>query len=178
MYFIVDILNILVVTVFMLFLSPVLALVVYAAVIPMTVCIFLLKGVVRKYFRVQKAKDSNRTAYIVESINGEKVIKSFSRAAYNEGVYHQLQTASRRQWEKIVMANELNSPIVDLFWNLGIPVDLRRFHLGCRGGKVEHADGHGDRFPQLHEPLRLALYAAFLDFAKPVAGLRKSRAGI
>ena len=119
MYFIVDILNILVVTVFMLFLSPVLALVVYAAVIPMTVCIFLLKGVVRKYFRVQKAKDSNRTAYIVESINGEKVIKSFSRAAYNEGVYHQLQTASRRQWEKIVMANELNSPIVDLFWNLG-----------------------------------------------------------
>ena len=58
------------------------------------------------------------------------------------------------------------------------PVDLRRFHLGCHGGKVEHADGHGDRFPQLHEPLRLALYAAFLDFAKPVAGLRKSRAGI
>ncbi|MFR1983829.1 MAG: hypothetical protein ACLS4Z_09055 [Christensenellaceae bacterium] len=49
----------------------------------------MLKGVVRKYFRVQKAKDSNRTAYIVESINGEKVIKSFSRAAYNEGVYHQ-----------------------------------------------------------------------------------------
>ena len=119
MYFIVDILNILVVTVFMLFLSPVLALVDYAAVIPMTVCIFFLKGVVRKYFLVQKAKDSNRTAYIVESINGEKVIKSFSRAAYNEGVYHQLQTASRRQWEKIVMANELNSPIVDLFWNLG-----------------------------------------------------------
>ncbi|MFR1983828.1 MAG: ATP-binding cassette domain-containing protein [Christensenellaceae bacterium] len=30
-----------------------------------------------------------------------------------------MQTASRRQWKKIVMANELNSPIVDLFWNLG-----------------------------------------------------------
>ena len=119
MLFIIDILNIVVVTVFMLFLSPLLALVVYAMVIPLAVCVFLLKGVIRKLFRTQKAKDSNRTAYIVESINGEKVIKSFSRAAYNEGVYHQLQTASRRQWEKIVMANELNSPIVDLFWNLG-----------------------------------------------------------
>ncbi len=119
MNFIVDALKIVVITVFMLVLSPLLALVVYAAVIPMTICIFLLKGVIRKLFRTQKAKDSNRTAYIVESINGEKVIKSFNRARYNEGVYHELQTTSVKQWRKIVFANEFNSPIVELFWNVG-----------------------------------------------------------
>ncbi len=119
MLFIIDILNIVVVTVFMLFLSPLLALVVYAMVIPLAVCVFLLKGVIRKLFRTQKAKDSNRTAYIVESINGEKVIKSFNRGNYNAGVYHELQTTSLNQWRKIVAVNELNSPVVDLFWNMG-----------------------------------------------------------
>lgn len=119
MLFIIDILNIVVVTVFMLFLSPLLALVVYAMVIPLAVCVFLLKGVIRKLFRTQKAKDSNRTAYIVESINGEKVVKSFNRGNYNAGVYHELQTTSLNQWRKIVAVNELNSPVVDLFWNMG-----------------------------------------------------------
>lgn len=119
MMFIIDVLNIVVVTAFMLVLSPVLALVVYAMVVPLTVCVFSLKSVIRKFFRTAKAKDSNRSAYIVESINGEKVIKSFNRGEYNAGVYHGLQRASLNQWRKIAVVNELNSPIVELFWNAG-----------------------------------------------------------
>ncbi len=117
--FIVDILKILVATVFMLVLSPLLTAVVYAAVLPLTVCVFLVKRTVRRLFRKHRAKNSNRNAFIVESIMGEKVIKNYNRSEYNRTVYRDLQEDSARTWMQIVRRNELNAPISELFWNAG-----------------------------------------------------------
>ena len=119
MNFILNIVKILVVTVFMLSLSPVLTLVVYVVIVPLTVCVFLIRKAIRKLFRRQRAKDSNRTAFIVESIMGEKIIQNYNRTTYNEQVYHDLQQDSADAWMRIVRRNELNTPIVGLFWNFG-----------------------------------------------------------
>ncbi len=118
--FIVDILKIFTATVFMLCMSPLLTAVVYAAIIPLVLCIFLVKKQVRKLFRKHRAKNSNRNAFIVESIMGEKVIKNSNRCAFNRTVYHDLQEDSAACWMKIVRRNELNAPISEFFWNAGI----------------------------------------------------------
>lgn len=118
--FIVNILKIVVSTVFMLAFSPLLTAVVYAAVVPLTVCVFFIKRAVRRLFRKHRAKNSNRNAFIVESIMGEKVIKSNNRSSYNRTVYHDLQEDSAKTWMKIVRRNELNAPVSELFWNAGI----------------------------------------------------------
>lgn len=119
MNFILNIVKIIVVTVFMLCLSPLLTAVVYSAIIPLTVGVFLIRKVIRKLFRKQRAKDSNRTAYIVESIMGEKIIQNYNRTEYNEKIYHDLQRESAGTWMSIVRRNELNSPVVGIFWNYG-----------------------------------------------------------
>jgi len=117
--FIVSVLQILIMTLCMLVISPVLTAVIYSAIVPMTACIFFLKRMLRKLFRVHRAKNSNRSAFVVESIQGEKVIKNFNRSAYNEDLYYDLQKSSAGTWMKIVRCNELNAPIVELFWNYG-----------------------------------------------------------
>lgn len=111
--------KIVVVTFFMLGLSPQLTGVVFAAVIPMMVLVFLLRYFIRKLFAGHRAKISNRTAFLIESIMGEKIIKSYNRTKLNEEIHMDVHMASVRQWMKIVYRNELNTPIVEIFWNLG-----------------------------------------------------------
>ena len=118
--FLVNILRIIVVTVFMLALNWKLALIVFSAIIPLGVCIFLIRGRLKKLFRIQRAKDSNRTAYLVESINGVGVIKSFNRGETNTRIYREVQNESRDVWFRIVATNELNTPAVETFWNYGM----------------------------------------------------------
>ena len=117
--FIVDILKILVGTLFMLAMSPLLTAVVYAAILPMTGAVFLIKRAIRRLFRYHRAKNSNRNAFIVESIMGEKVIKNYNRSAYNAQIYRDLQEDSAKTWMRIVRRNELNAPVTTIFWNLG-----------------------------------------------------------
>ena len=119
MNFVLCIVRILVVTVFMLVQSPVLTLVVYSAIVPLTLCVLLIRRTIRKLFRTHRAKVSNRSAFIVESIMGEKIIQNYNRTKYNEQIYHDLQQDSAQTWMKIVRRNELNSPVVGLFWNYG-----------------------------------------------------------
>jgi len=115
--FIVDILKILVSTIFMLALSPILTGVVYAVILPLAACVFLIKKSVRRIFRYHRAKSSNRNAFIVESIMGEKVIKNYNRSEYNKQIYYELQQDSAKTWLRIVRRNELNAPVSELFWN-------------------------------------------------------------
>lgn len=117
--FIVDLLKLVVATVFMLCLSPLLTAVVYAAIIPLTVCILLIRRQIRRLFRKHRAKNSNRSAFIVESIMGEKVIKNNNRSQYNRDIYLDLQEDSASSWMKIVRRNELNTPVSEFFWNAG-----------------------------------------------------------
>ncbi len=119
MMFVIYVVKIVIVTVLMLSLSPKLTLIVYAAVIPMMVCVFALRYSIRKLFGAHRAKVSNRTAFLVESIMGEKIVKNYNRSEMNEKIYSDVHETSLRQWRKIYMRNELNAPIVETFWNIG-----------------------------------------------------------
>lgn len=119
MTFILNVVKIVVVTVIMLVLSPLLTLAVYCAVVPLAVCVFLIRRAIRRLFRSHRAKVSNRSAFLVESIMGEKIIQNYNRSACNEQIYHDLQLDSAKYWMRIVRRNELNTPVVELFWNIG-----------------------------------------------------------
>lgn len=108
-----------VVTFFMLGLSPRLTAVVFAVVIPMMTCVFTLRYTIRQLFTGHRAKLSNRAAFLIESIMGEKIVKSYNRAENSEKIYAEVHDASLKQWMRIVYRNELNTPIVEIFWNLG-----------------------------------------------------------
>ncbi len=113
------IVKIVVVTVFMLSISPQLTGVVFAAVIPMMLCVFGLRYSIRKLFSYQRAKNSNRTAFQVESIMGEKIVKSYNRTKESQKTYMGIHNDALKGWMRIVYRNELNTPIVEIFWNLG-----------------------------------------------------------
>ncbi|MBO5488986.1 MAG: ABC transporter ATP-binding protein, partial [Eubacterium sp.] len=112
-------LKIVIVTFFMLGLSPSLTGVVFAAVIPMMALVFGLRFSIRKLFAGHRAKLSNRTAFLIETIMGEKIVKSYNRTQVNEDIYKVVHDASVKQWLKIVYRNEFNTPIVEIFWNAG-----------------------------------------------------------
>lgn len=119
MMFAIYIVKIVVVTVFMLSLSPVLTAVVYATVIPMMMLVFKLRSALRKMYTAHRAKNSNRTAFLVESIMGEQIVKNYNRIDVNKETYRQIHETSVNMWWSIVKRSRLNSPIVQLFWHTG-----------------------------------------------------------
>lgn len=114
------IVKIIIVTFFMLSISPALTGVVLMAVLPMMACVFALRYSIRKIFPTHRAKISNRTAFLIESIMGEKIIKSYNREELNTEIYKELHSQSLNIWLSIVHRNELNTPVVEIFWNLGV----------------------------------------------------------
>ena len=119
MMFVIYIIRIVVVTILMLNLSPILTLIVFITVVPMMAIVFTLRYKIRKLFAYHRAKVSNRTAFLVESIMGEKVVKNYNRADMNEKIYAHIHDESVDGWTQIYMRNELNTPIVESFWNIG-----------------------------------------------------------
>lgn len=117
--FLVYIVKILVVTIFMFAISVQLTAIVFVAVIPMMICVFLLRYSIRKLFGAHRARISNRTAFVVESIMGEKIVKNYNRIEMNEKIYMGVHDTSVKTWMQIVLRNELNTPIVEIFWNMG-----------------------------------------------------------
>ncbi len=117
--FAVYIVKVIVVSVFMLSLSPLLTLVVFATVIPMMVSMSLLKKVLGKRYTDLRMKNSNRSAFLVESIMGEQIIKNYSRINKNKAVYDEIHQKSVKTWWGIVVLSRLNSPITMGFWNIG-----------------------------------------------------------
>lgn len=117
--FAVYIVKVVAVSVFMLSLSPLLTVVVFLTVIPMITAITVLKNVLSKRYTQLRAKNSNRSAFLVESIMGEQIIKNYSRIDKNKAVYADIHQESMDSWWKIVVLSRLNSPIVIGFWNLG-----------------------------------------------------------
>ena len=111
--------KLIIVTFFMLGLSPQLTAMVFAVIIPMMVCIFTLRYVIRKEFAKLRAKNSNRSAFLVETIMGEKIVKSYNRTESSEQIYSDIHDGCVKQWLRIFRRNELNTPIVETFWNLG-----------------------------------------------------------
>lgn len=119
MMFAIYIVKIVVVTVFMLSLSPILTLIVFATVIPMLMIVFAIRKSIRKLHTEMRAKNSNRTAFLVESIMGEQIVKNYNRIDINTEVYKELHEGCLKTWWSIVFRAKLNSPVVTLFWNAG-----------------------------------------------------------
>lgn len=118
--FLIHIVRIVVVTIFMLSINLPLTLIVFATAIPMMICVFILRYTIRRLFAILRAKNSNRTAFIVESIMGEKIAKNYNRASMNAKIYSEIHDACVKAWMKIFLRNELNGPIVEVFWNIGV----------------------------------------------------------
>ena len=119
MMFAIYIVKIVVVTVFMLSLSPMLTLIVFATVIPMMTIVFLLRSFLRKMYTAHRAKNSNRTAFLVESIMGEQIVKNYNRKEINQEIYKQIHEESVNMWWTIVKRSRLNHPVVMTFWHFG-----------------------------------------------------------
>lgn len=119
MMFAIYIVKIIVVTVFMLSLSPQLTGIVFAAVVPMMTIVFLLRAYLRKMYTAMRYKNSNRTAFVVESIMGEQIVKNYNRTDINMETYRQIHEESVNMWWKITKYARLNHPIVQIFWHFG-----------------------------------------------------------
>ena len=61
--------------------------IVFATVVPLMVCVFFLRYKIRKRFGLHRARVSNRTAFLVETIMGEKIVKNYNRAEKNAEIY-------------------------------------------------------------------------------------------
>lgn len=119
MMFAIYIIKIVVVTVFMLSMSPQLTLIVFATIIPMMVIVFLLRAWLRKRYTMHRSKNSNRTAFIVESIMGEQIVKNYNRIEINRKAYEDVHGEAIDMWWSIVKRQRLNGPIVHTFWHMG-----------------------------------------------------------
>lgn len=119
MMFTIYIVKIIVVTIFMLQLSPILTLIVFCTVIPMMTLVFLLRSKLKKMYTIHRGKNSNRTAFLVESIMGEQIVKNYNRVEKNKEIYNDVHMESVNMWLDIVKRAKLNTPIVQVFWNVG-----------------------------------------------------------
>lgn len=119
MMFAIYIIKIVVVSVFMLSLSWQLTLVVFVTVIPMMILVSGLRKILAKRFAKLRAKNSNRSAFLVESIMGEQIIKNYNRIDKNKQIYSEIHNDSVNEWWNIVKLSRLNGPIVITFWNVG-----------------------------------------------------------
>lgn len=117
--FLVYLVKIVIVTIFMLSLSPELTLIVACTTIPMMTLVLLLRYKIRRRFAWHRAKLSNRSAFLIETIMGEKIVKNYNRVKKNKEIYEDLHDQSVNVWWGIVKLNNLNTPIVEIFWNIG-----------------------------------------------------------
>ena len=70
----------------MLYMHAGLALIVFAGIPIFVIYLFSIKKVQRRVWQVQANKQSNYTAYLAESINGERVTQSFAREDFNSNI--------------------------------------------------------------------------------------------
>ncbi len=119
MMFAIYIVKIVVVTVFMLSLSPMLTLIVFATIVPMMVIVFILRTVLRRMYTLHRLKNSNRTAFLVESIMGEQIVKNYNRIEINKETYRDIHQESVKMWWSITKRSRLNQPVVMGFWHVG-----------------------------------------------------------
>ena len=117
--FLVYLVKIVIVTIFMLSLSPELTLIVACTTIPMMTLVLLLRYKIRRRFAWHRAKLSNRSAFLIETIMGEKIVKNYNRVKKNKEIYEDLHDQSVNVWWGLVKLNNLNTPIVEIFWNIG-----------------------------------------------------------
>ncbi|MBO6158996.1 MAG: ABC transporter ATP-binding protein [Firmicutes bacterium] len=104
-------LSLILIAVFMVILSPKLSLVVLAGLPVFIVYIFSIKKAQRRAWQLQANKHSNFTAYLSESINGERVTQSFARETVNGGINKELARDAKKAYLKAVTINHSVWPL-------------------------------------------------------------------
>lgn len=96
---------------FMIYMHPGLSLVVFSGFPIFLVYIFSIKQVQRRAWQIQANKQSNFTAYLAESINGERVTQSFAREGFNSNINAELAESARVSFMRAVIVNHSIWPI-------------------------------------------------------------------
>ncbi len=125
--FILEIFNIIFVTIFMFAVDARLALVIFAGVPVFITVMVILKNKQRRAWRQESNKNSNQTAYLAESINCIRVTQSFARENENAGIFRRLSTEYRKAWMKAVRINNLVGFSVD---NIKAVVESALYFVG------------------------------------------------
>lgn len=103
---------------FMLYMHAGLALVVFAGIPVFVVYLFSIKKLQRRVWQVQANKQSNYTAYLAESINGERVTQSFAREDFNSNINQDLSNTAKKAFVKACAVNHTIWPVTLLLTKL------------------------------------------------------------
>ncbi len=79
--------------------------------IPLALLMWVLSKSLHKRMVRERNKQSNRTAFVVENINGLEVIKSFNREKMNEEIFVELSDKYRKEYMKATRVRELFFPL-------------------------------------------------------------------
>ena len=111
--FVLEIFNLIFITVFMFFVSWRLALVILCGLPVFALVMLIIKNKQRRAWQQVSNKSSNLNAYTHESIVGTKVTQLFTREEENAEIYDRLQNNYRRSWMRAVTFSNLVAPTVD-----------------------------------------------------------------
>lgn len=111
--FILEIFNLIFITIFMFFVSWRLALVILCGLPVFALVILFIKNKQRRAWQQVSNKSSNLNAYTHESIVGTKVTQLFTREEENAAIYDRLQKNYRKSWIRAVTFSNLVAPAVD-----------------------------------------------------------------
>lgn len=111
--FILEIINLVFISVFMFIVSWQLALVVIAGLPVFLAIMLFIKNRQRKAWQAVSNKSSNMNAYIHESIVGTKVTQMFTREQENEEIFDKLQNNYKTAWMRAVKFSNLVWPTID-----------------------------------------------------------------
>lgn len=128
--FILEIFNLVFITIFMFFVSWQLALVTMAGLPVYAAVMLFIKNRQRKAWQSVSNKSSNLNAYLHESIVGVKISQMFTREDENEEINDKLANAYRKSWMRAVKFSNLVWPVTD---TVSIAVRAGIFAVGLLG---------------------------------------------
>lgn len=102
--------NLVIISIFMISVSPKLSLLVFAGIPLFVIYIFIMRTKQRRAWQLQANKKSNFTAYLSESIHGERVTQAFSREEFNQEINRQLAVEAQDSYMHAVTLNHLMWP--------------------------------------------------------------------
>lgn len=128
--FVLEIFNLIFITIFMFFVSWQLALVTVAGLPVYAAVMLFIKNRQRKAWQAVSNKSSNLNAYLHESIVGVKISQIFTREEENEEINDRLAKAYRKDWMRAVSYSNMVWPSTDI---VSIIVRAGTFAVGLFG---------------------------------------------
>lgn len=109
-----DCFNLIFIIIFMVSMSPHLALICLCGIPVLLIVVFFIKKFQRRAWQIQSNKQSNLNAYIAESINGIRVTQAFVREEENTKIFNNLSQSYRNAWMVASYYGFAMGPTVDL----------------------------------------------------------------